>query len=201
MKPQKIIAIILHPIVIPTIGVLLYFLLIPHQIQKSQQLIILGVIFIATYLVPLLTLIVLKSLKAIDSFEVSTIKERKFPLLFMIVLFLILGNTLSNISFLSDFGILFCGASYALIIVYVLFITKIKTSLHMLSMGMLLGFFLVSGILYGISLMPIILILILLSGILASARLHVKAHTPREVYLGFFLGLISQFLAFYFELV
>ncbi len=201
MKFQKSISILLHPIVIPTIGSLLYFLLIPHRIHKSQQFIVLGVIFIATYLTPLLVLLVLKSIKTIHSFELSTIKERKIPLFLMVLLFLFLGGKLSEISILRDFGILFSGASYALIVVYFLFILRIKTSLHLLSMGMILGFFLVLAILYSISLLPLIILFILLSGILASVRLILKAHTPKEVYLGFFLGITSQFLAFYFELM
>lgn len=201
MKFQKSISILLHPIVIPTIGSLLYFLLIPHRIHKNQQFIVLGIIFIATYLIPILTLLVLKSFKAIHSFELSNIKERKIPLFLMVILFLVLGNALKKVTILKDFGILFSGASYALIAVYFLFILKLKTSLHLLSMGMLVGFFLVLGILYSISLLPLTIVFVLLSGILASARLILKAHTPKEVYLGFFLGIISQFFVFYFELM
>lgn len=201
MKFQKSISVFLHPIVIPTIGSLLYFLFIPHRIHKSQQFIILGIIFIATYLVPLLTLLVLKSFKTIDSFELRSIKERKIPLFLMVILFLVLGNALKEITILKDFGVLFSGASYALIVVYFLFVLKLKTSLHLLSMGMLLGFFLALAIIYSISLLPIIIVFVLLSGVLASARLTLKAHTPQEVYLGFFLGIISQFFAFYFELM
>ena len=199
MKFQKGISVLLHPIVIPTIGILLYFLLIPHRIHKAQQFIVLGIIFIATYLGPLLILLILKSFKAIDSFELSSIKERKIPLFLMIILFLVLGNELKKITVLKDFGILFSGASYALIVVYFLFILKLKTSLHLLSMGMILGFFLVLAILYSISLLPVIILFVLLSGILASARLVLKAHTPKEVYLGFLLGVMSQFLAFYWS--
>ena len=65
-------------------------------------------------------------------------------------------------------------------------------------MGTILGFFLSLGTLYSILLLPFIIILIVISGILASARLRLKAHTPKEVYLGFFLGVISQLLVFLF---
>lgn len=196
MKPQKTIAVILHPIVIPTIGVLLYFLWIPHQIQKTQQLIILGLIFVATYLIPLCTLFVLKSLKRIHSFEVATIKERKIPLFLMILLFAVLGNNLANLSIFRDFSLLFYGATYALISVYFLFIVKLKTSLHLLAIGMLVGFFLALAAVYSISVLPIIIILILLSGLLASARLQVEAHSPKEIYTGFFIGVFSQIIVF-----
>ncbi len=198
MRFQKIISTILHPIVIPTIGVLLYFLFIPHRIQKSQQLALLSLIFVATYLVPLLVLILLKSFKSIKSFNVYSIKERKIPVLLMIVLFYVLGNALTKISVAKDFGILFYATVFSLIIVYLLFTIRFKTSLHMLSMGNAIGFFLVLGIRYTISVLPVIIGFILLSGLLASSRLHLKAHTVKEIYTGFFLGIISPFLIFYF---
>jgi len=40
-------------------------------------------------------------------------------------------------------------------------------------------------------------LLFLLSGLIASARLHLKAHTEKEVYIGFFIGFISPIVLFY----
>lgn len=155
-------------------------------------------VFVSTYFIPLLVLILLKALNQIQSYQVKTIKERKLPMALMIVLFYVLGNSLFNIAQIRDIGLLFYATSFGLIAVYILFIFKLKTSLHLLSMGISIGFFLLMSWSYGISLLPLILILILLSGLLASARLYLKAHTPREVYLGFFIGLICPFITNYF---
>jgi membrane-associated phospholipid phosphatase len=35
--------------------------------------------------------------------------------------------------------------------------------------------------------------IILLAGLLASARLHLKAHTPKDIYVGFFIGTVTPF--------
>jgi len=96
-----------------------------------------------------------------------------------------------------DLGILFYATSLGLVIVYFLFIFRLKTSLHLLSLGIAVGFFLLLSTHYLISFLPVILILILISGLLASSRLYLKAHTPKEVYLGFLLGLISPFVINY----
>ena len=197
MKFYKFISVILHPIVVPTLGVLLYFILIPNRIGSNQKLAILGLIFIVTYLVPLFVLIILKVFKLIKSYKVHTIKERKIPVSLMIVLFYLLGNTLSRITMIRDLGTLFYATSFGLVVIYLLFIFKIKTSLHLLSLGISVGFFMLLGTQYFISFLPVILILILISGLLASARLYLKAHTPKEVYLGFLLGLISPFIIHY----
>lgn len=198
MRFHKTISVLLHPIVIPTIGVILYFLLIPNRFSKEQRLYILAMVFVATYFIPLLTLVILKALDQIKSYQVSTIKERKLPVAFMIVLFYLLGNSLFKIAQIRDIGLLFYATSFGLIIVYISFIFKLKISLHLLSLGTALGFFLLMSTLYSVSLTPIILIIILLSGLLASSRLHLKAHTPKEVYLGFFLGVVSPFIVNFF---
>ncbi len=198
MKFHKFISVILHPIVIPIIGVLTYFLVIPHRIPKEQQLVILGLVFAATYVIPLFILILLKYLGSIASFRAETIQERKAPIIFMIVLFYLLGNIFSKYNSVFDLGRLFYATAFGLSVVYVFFFFKLKTSLHLLSLGNALGFFLTLSIYYTISLMPIIVFIVLISGVLASARLYLKAHTTTEVYLGFFLGIACQFLVFYF---
>lgn len=67
----------------------------------------------------------------------------------------------------------------------------------MLSIGGFIGFFLIFQQSYNYAILPIIIVLILLAGLLGASRLYLKAHTSLEVYLGFFVGLISQFLMFW----
>ncbi len=64
-----------------------------------------------------------------------TIKERKIPLFLMILLFTVLGNILLRTAIFRDFGMLFYGTSFGLIIIYLFSIFNIKMSLHLLSMG------------------------------------------------------------------
>lgn len=196
MRFHKFISTVLHPIVVPTIGVILYFILIPHSLIREQQLVMLGLVFGFTYVLPVIILLILKGLNLIENFQLHSIKERKIPLFLMIVVFYFLGKSLFDISLIRDLAILFYGTSFSLFVLYCLFFTKFKTSIHLLSMGSALGFFLILTGKYSLSLTPIIMIIILLSGLLASSRLHLNAHTPREVYAGFFLGIISQFLVF-----
>jgi len=196
MRWHKLISAILHPVVMPTIGVLLYFIFSDFRFSRQQKLTLLAIIFIATYAIPILLLIILKAIGSIKSFNADTIEERKVPLLFMIILFFFIGKTLNETHVTREISFLFYGTSIALCLTYFIFITKIKTSLHLLSMGSALGFFLLFQQLHTANILPLIIILIIFSGILASARLNLKAHTPKEVYLGFFIGILCQFVAF-----
>mgnify|MGYP000005807615 CR=1 FL=1 len=197
MRWHKFISTVLHPIVIPTIGIILYFIFTPINLSRHQQYTILGIVFVTTYVIPLLLLIILKSLGYIKSFQVHGINERKVPIFLMMTLLYMLGNFFTKTAIIKDLSFLFFGVVFGLGIVYILFITKIKTSLHLLSMGATLGYFLLFNQLYNVNVLPLILTLVSLSGLLASSRLHLKAHTYNEVYLGFFIGLLSPFLAYF----
>ena len=195
MNFHKLISVILHPIVIPTIGVLLFLSITPNEIRKERQYLLISIVFFSTYIVPLISLIILKSLGFINSFQVESIKERKIPLFIMLLIFYLLGKNLINIPDFKELGMLFFGTNISLALIYLLFSIHIKSSLHIMSLGCSLGFFLIYGNLYSISILPITIVLIILTGILASSRLHLNAHNQKEIYLGFFIGIIGQFIA------
>ena len=197
MKFYKFISVLLHPIVIPTIGILLFLLLNPNPMGLQRQYVLISIVFFATYIIPITALVILKALGTIESYQVHSIKERKIPLIIMLVIFSILGRLFYNIADFKELGILFYGTDLALAVVYFLFLLKIKTSIHILSMSSVIAFVLIFTTINSISALPIIAILFALTGILASARLHLKAHTPLEIYLGFALGFCSQISLYY----
>lgn len=197
MSWQKVLSTILHPVVMPTIGILTYFIITPNHISITKQLHLFLTVFVTTYLFPMLLLIFLKITGKIKSFEVPTIKERKIPLLLMTCVFLFLGKFFHQHTVINDLSYLFYGTLLGLISVYFIFFFKIKTSLHLLSIGSALGFFVILQLIYNISLLPLIIIFMLLAGFLAAARLDLKAHTPKEVYLGFLIGFSCQLIIYY----
>lgn len=181
----------------PTIGIILYFILTPVNLSRQQQYTILAVVFVATYIIPILLLVLLKYIGYIKSYQVHGIKERKIPIFFMMTLLFMLGKFFLGITHIRDLSFLFFGVVFGLGFIYILFVTKTKASLHLLSMGAATGYFLLFQQIHNLYILPIIITFIFLSGLLASSRLHLKAHSAKEVYLGFFIGLMSPFLAFY----
>lgn len=196
----KTISVILHPIVVPTISILLYFIFIPFSYQSNQKLVLLSLVFVTTYIIPLLILILFKKLKLIKSFTADSIAERKIPITIMIVLFYLLGNTIASISIMKDISVLFYATSNGLIIVYILFVFKFKTSIHLLSLGISTSFFILLGFLYSYNFLLLVITHILIAGIVGNSRLHLNAHTSKEVYTGFFIGFIAPFMVYYFLL-
>lgn len=178
----------------PTLGSLLYFLLLSFQFGTFVKASIIFLIFISTYLIPLGILFLFKKFQIIQSFDVSTIKERKILLCLMIVLYFFLGETFDRIPNIRALAVLFYATACGLIFLYLLFIFKLKTSLHLLSMGLATGFFLFLQTQYAQSFLLIIVVFVILSGFVGTSRLYLKAHTPQEVYIGFLLGLCSPLI-------
>jgi hypothetical protein len=197
-RGYKIISVILHPIVLPTIGVLLYFIVIPRNYTNHIKLVLLSLIFVTTYLIPLLILILFKKLKLIRTFNADSIKERKLPVAMMIILFYLLANTIATITDIKEISLLFYATSLALSLIYICFAFRLKTSLHLLSLGISTSFFIVLSIIYSNNFAIVIIVHILLAGLVANARIYLEAHTPKEVYLGFFLGFIAPLGVYYF---
>ena len=197
MTFYKYISTILHPIVIPTIGVMLYFLVVPTNFVKEQRFYILSLIFTTTYLIPLLMLIFFKRIKIIRNYRIETIKERKMPVVLMSFLYFFLGQSMNNV-YIKDLALLFYSTSLGLFILFIFFYFQKKISIHLLSLGIPLGFFMVLSYSYQQAFLIEIIGIFLISGFVGSSRLHLKAHTQKEVFSGFFIGVLSVFLVFYF---
>lgn len=196
MKIPQFISALLHPIVIPTVGLMLYFLVSPTNFESTQKLGVLSLVFIVTYLIPLLILVLFKKLKLIDSYKTETIHDRKLPVAIMLVVFYLLGNTLHHIQNFNEISLLFYATSLGLVIVYILFHFQIKASIHLLSFGIFIGFFMVLSSIHNQSYILIIILNLLISGIVASARLYLNAHKPKEIYIGFFIGVVAPIITY-----
>lgn len=196
MRFSKFISYFFHPINFPIIGSVLYFLLIPEYIFKPQEYLILTVILIVTYVFPLLLLILLKRFKMIDSFHMVSIEERKFPILLFISISIFLGNWLYQSTIVDILSLFYFGYGLSLICLYVLLNYKLKISLHTAAIGGLIGFLIYFSYYYKINLIILLSVLFLISGFIATSRLRLQAHNSREVFLGFIIGLLSQFVVY-----
>lgn len=197
MKIEKIISYIFHPVLFSTIGAILFFIIQPKYIPKELAYNVIGVVFLSTYIIPILFLYILVKKKSVDSFHLKTIKERKFPIIFFIILTFLLGFRLLNLKITDILSYLFIASSLSLMIVYSLFIFNQKTSLHTLGIGGLTGFLMLLSFHYKIKLLPLIAIFFILFGLISYSRLKLKAHSQIEVFLGFFVGIISQVIIYF----
>jgi len=191
---SKIISILGHPVFMPLWAFYLSLFFIPELtfgINSSIYLISL-VLILSSILFPLLTVFFLV-VKERASIEMENAKERSFILFitafWMTLAYYYLANTLLYSPILKAELL-----GSIIIIIAAAFISKFwKISLHLLGVGGVLGIFLALEIIKG-GMLNLIITLILVSGLLAFARLKEKAHTPAQVYAGFLLGLSLEMI-------
>lgn len=201
MKFNKFISYLFHPIIFPIISTIIYFIILPRYITKQQEFLIILTVFIGTYILPLLFMVVLKKMKLIDNYQLENIGERKFPILILVMLSYIIGNLLQKMTIVDDLAIFFFGISLSLIACYFLLFNKFKTSLHSLGISGLIGFLVFFSYRYQINLLALIAFFFILSGLVASSRISLNTHNNKEVYSGFLIGFLSQIMVFgFFEL-
>lgn len=192
----KFISYLLHPLLFSFIGTFLYLYLSPEHMVKQQEYIILLIVFVSTYIIPILLLTLLKKVNLITDYHLRTIEERKFPILFFIILSFLIGRTLLNIRIVDLLAFSFFGIAFGLSLTYLFFALKIKSSLHMLGMGGIIGFVMIMSFEYQLNFNALLASLFLVAGLIGVARLSLKAHSPAEVYIGFLVGVVSQWLSY-----
>ncbi len=197
MKFSKFISYFFHPINFPILGSILYFLLLPEYIFKPQEHLIIAVIFVGTYVFPIFLLILLKRFGMIESYHMKNIEERKFPTLLFISISYILGNWLYKSTVVDVLSLFYFGYGLVLIFAYIFLHFKIKISLHTAAIGGLIGFLIYFSYYYKINLIILISVFFLISVFIAYSRLRLHAHSIREVFLGYTIGILSQFVVYF----
>lgn len=196
MFVYKLISYVLHPLLFSFMGTFLYLYLTPKHILKQQEYIILLIVFISTYIIPVLMLYLLKRIKMINDYHLRSIDERKFPVLFFIMLSFLIGRAMLETQIADLLAFSFFGVAFALSFTYLLFNIKVKTSLHTLGIGGIIGFVMVMSYEYQLNFNSLLSVLFIVAGGIAVSRLALNAHRPKEVYLGFLIGIVSQLISF-----
>ena len=68
----------------------------------------------------------------------------------------------------------------------------------MLGIGGIISFTMIMSFQYKLNFNLIIAILFILAGIIAVSRLALKAHQPKEIYIGLLVGMVSQVISYQF---
>jgi hypothetical protein len=200
MKTAKLISYILHPIIVPIIGTLLYFIILPRHTRRTLEITIILYVFFGTYLLPLIFLAVLKKSKAIKSFKLMQIEERKSPILFLVFVTSLLGTIFYRSRISADLSLFLFGSSLALMAAYLLIFKKFKVSLHMIGIGGLIGFILFFSYKYTINNLLTLSFLFIITGLIGHSRLSLKVHNQKEIYWGFIIGLSSQLIVYFYNI-
>ena len=129
----------------------------------------------------------------IRSFEMEKKEERLVPFITNAFLMLVSYYLLRRLMVPKIYYLLMLGAA-ASVVIAIIINFKWKISIHMIGIGGILGtFFGMSTFLFVDFRIPVLFTL-MIAGLLGSARLTLGAHSPLQVYAGFAVGFLCEFL-------
>jgi membrane-associated phospholipid phosphatase len=157
-------------------------------------------IAIITIVLPILFFLFLRAFGKVDSVMMFEINQRKVPLAILCFLTILLMKKSITLERFPEFHFFFLGGLLSTILALLLLFFQTKASLHMLTISALTLFFIGLNIHNKKQNIILIIFLMISNGLVAWSRLEMKAHTPKELAIGFILGVIPQLLMWRFWL-
>jgi hypothetical protein len=196
----KLISMVLHPLLMPTLAVIILFL-IPSYITMSlppqARKLIVGLVFANTCIAPVLIIFLMKKTGLITDVSLNERADRIYPTLVSVFFYFFTFYLFRQANLPSLLHFFIMGAGILVLLGFVISLYW-KISFHLLSMGGFTGFLIVLSVLLQLEMPLLIIGAIILSGILGSARLKLNAHIPSQVYTGYLTGIMIMMMLFFY---
>lgn len=187
---------VFHPLFIPIGGTLSYFLVTPRLNSLELQSGNILPIFILTIIIPIILFLILRNLGLISSIFAPKIGERKYPLYFSMIIYLMILYKVIPLNYINELYYFFVGLLIATFATLLLVFTRIKASIHLMGMGSILMYLIGLSIHFEVNITFAIAIFTLMTGLVTTSRLFMKAHSKVELLIGFLVGSCSQLFVF-----
>ncbi len=209
-----IISVVFHPLLMVTYMLILLMNINPYifgfsSISGNFKLVLL--VFASTFIIPLFGVLIMKQIGLIQSFQMKDKLERVGPYILTAIFYLwMFINLFNNPTIPRAFSTFLLGSVIGLFITFFINIF-LKISAHTVGVGGLVSMVVLTlfnfsygtfglslgswGIIH-ISVLTLLIFTILLAGIVGTSRLILKAHTSKEIILGYAVGIFSQIIAF-----
>ena len=193
-------AYLFHPLLMPLLGAIIYFIVTPRFVERDLVFAKLTAVCIISFLIPLVTYFLLKNLHIVSSIQLEDVKERKVPLMLQCMLLLLIIKMVFNPYDSPELYYFFVAVLFSAIAALILVFFKQKISLHQMAIAGVTMFVIGLSVHFKVNLLVWIIILFFANGWVASSRLHTRSHTPAELTMGLFLGVIPQLVLLNFWL-
>jgi membrane-associated phospholipid phosphatase len=168
----------------------------PLRIQSLFE--ILAIIFIVTFIIPMISLGTLRLTNFITDFQMEDKKQRITPFFFIACFYGITAYMFYSKLSANNLIVIVFAACTTLILLLTAITYFWKISIHGAAVGGVIGFIFALGMIHPIMNFTFILaVAVLIAGLVIYSRLMLNAHTPMQMYTGALLGFLTCFFSIY----
>jgi hypothetical protein len=192
-----------HPLLFPTYGALFIIAANPHLFGvyplKAQMLWVI-ITFVFTFLCPVIWLLMMKRLELISDFTMENSRDRIIPYIavatFYMWMFKLFKPTTEFTPYSNQIiSLMMLGASISIFIGFFINIFR-KISVHSIGAGAFVGLTLSMMRLSDFDLKFFFIFVLLIAGLVGTARLILSGSKQNEIWAGYITGFIGQFFSF-----
>lgn len=194
----KIISYIFHPVFVPLYIVCFMVYIHPYlfagfsNLDKTRTVIMAAMMF--TFF-PIVTVLLLKALKFINTFHLTTQKDRIIPLVACGIWYFWIWYVWRNLPEYPRPAIQLALAIWISASLGLMANIIMKVSLHAISTGVMVTFILLLAFSQQLNFGIYISVALLIAGLVCTSRFIVSDHEPKEVYGGLAVGIVSMLVA------
>jgi hypothetical protein len=197
----RIISYLFHPLFIPVYVSWFLVYLQPYlfsSFNKWDKALVILRFFVMYTLFPLITVLLAKGLGFVSSIQLKTQRERIIPYIACGMYYFWMWYVLHN---QPEFPAPVVSLTFAIFLassIGLLANIYMKISMHTIGMGVMVTFIILLAFTQDTSFGIYIALALFISGVVCTARMIASDHTQLEIYFGFFVGVVSQLIAWYF---
>ncbi|MBO7417837.1 MAG: hypothetical protein J6U14_02745 [Bacteroidaceae bacterium] len=200
----KLVSAFFSPYYIAFVAFLILFIFSYLRIMPLQyKLIVLGVVYAFTILIPHLTIFIFRKVNGYTNDDMAQRRQRYVPLFLYMVSYVFCLVIMRRLNIPWYMTGIICTALFLMILCLILNL-RWRISEHMAGAGATIGGLVAFSMLFGYNPVWWLCVMILVTGVVGSARIVLGHHSLGEVLVGFAVGLTCSFMVlhpFYNDLV
>jgi hypothetical protein len=194
----KIISFIFHPVFVPVCIVLFLLYIHPSAFAGftgwEKKMTLLQAILMYSFF-PVISVLLLKALKFIDSVFLNTQKDRIIPFVICNIWYFWIWYVWRNLPDSPREIVVLSMAIFLASAIGLMANIYMKISMHTIAMGVMISFIMLLAFTQSVRMGVYISIALFIAGLVCTARFIVSDHTPKEVYSGLLAGVAALLIA------
>jgi len=188
-------SIVFQPLLLPLLGTVYIIRSNPFTFPDPYEnyMLILRVALL-TFFFPALVVLLMSALKFVQGINLRNRQDRIIPYIATLALYIWAFYVFYKEGFNGIITFMLLGSTISIVLAFLMNLLVMKISMHTTGVGGMIAFFLLLLPYTNFNALYPFLIVIVIAGLVGSARLALNAHTPREIYFGYLIGFFSFML-------